>query len=870
MHTKTSKAVLSPLADAVSTLIVIVSEAETEGSPMPDLSALGANVEAQIANLVKVGQSIQSMPSSDEQLKREMPVACDDVTTSAQRLVTATKDLVDDPYSPTGRSGLLDAVKGILGGTTQVLNCVDDAEVRKILFRCQALREHLNVIEAGVDPQDRTAVTSYINRLQQTSQNIVALAQATNKRVTELLYPVLQLRLKKAVNVLVKESPLLLGACKLLLMHAKDAEGVKRNCARFYEAIEEIETVLKYTTEEEGLALESLSLVGNEKRALVQEHIPAIVRALSSGQPHEVKVAIAEHAKAQKAVIMNTEDMLQGQRDPVLKQQIQDLLSEVAQAQTFVDEVVREYEREPTDPEKQRAIRHAVDHLLGRTDALQCALNRALVGQAVSAIANLADRNQPGTAVNRLDHAARNGDTDALKPALEDFRAQAEELEEIANAAIDLVAVANPHLAQELLIMRNRVRGLAEAYEHAAVTLANNPNDAAVQEHYKQIASVWEECIDELQKNLTGQEGVFKAHELVTGTKQTLGHHAAALQKAVQNRDADGARQETALVYAAAKQLLSIAKAEAANTDDAIYRQELEVEIRQVEQFLPNLTSAAQQIFEGDEDVAFDAAAAFGAVVGNLASQLGGLTSAIRKFKGGAPETLTLPVAPPPEATPKSPEIKEPIPPLDQQIDAIAEQLGDIVVVEEEKPMLLTEDEARTSPLKAAGQELKVEASNWTARENSIVHAANTMSQALLDLASYHHTLRLNRDPGAKKQFIAAAQEIMGESNNVAKASRPLVDLCTDRRLKAQLLGTLDRIQTLGQQFKIVAAVKASAPTDTDKDAQLVACANNLMSGVKGCLRDCESASLRISEDKLKDIGVKFRRQVYRAKQFGA
>lgn len=78
MHTNTSKAVLTPLADAVSTLIIIVSNAETEGTPLPNLSHLAEGVEVQIGNLVNVGKKIEAQPSADKQLKADMPKACSD------------------------------------------------------------------------------------------------------------------------------------------------------------------------------------------------------------------------------------------------------------------------------------------------------------------------------------------------------------------------------------------------------------------------------------------------------------------------------------------------------------------------------------------------------------------------------------------------------------------------------------------------------------------------------------------------------------------------------------------------------------------------------------------------------------------------
>jgi hypothetical protein len=76
MHTRTSKQVLAPLADAVSALIVIISESEVSQTPTPDLTQLAKAVDTQIQNLVVVAKKIAAQPSSDENLQKEMPIAC--------------------------------------------------------------------------------------------------------------------------------------------------------------------------------------------------------------------------------------------------------------------------------------------------------------------------------------------------------------------------------------------------------------------------------------------------------------------------------------------------------------------------------------------------------------------------------------------------------------------------------------------------------------------------------------------------------------------------------------------------------------------------------------------------------------------------
>lgn len=77
MHTVTSKLILTPLAEAVFQLILIISDSEINETAIPDLSQLAKVVDSQIVNLVAIGTKIQNQQNADEKLKTEMPTACD-------------------------------------------------------------------------------------------------------------------------------------------------------------------------------------------------------------------------------------------------------------------------------------------------------------------------------------------------------------------------------------------------------------------------------------------------------------------------------------------------------------------------------------------------------------------------------------------------------------------------------------------------------------------------------------------------------------------------------------------------------------------------------------------------------------------------
>ncbi|KAI8593742.1 Vinculin/alpha-catenin [Geranomyces variabilis] len=908
MHTTTSKAVLTPLADAVSALIVIVSDAETDSTAMPNLSPLARGVEGQIANLVNVGKKIEAQPSADAVLQRDMPKACADVTKSAALLVSATDALVVDPYSPTGRADLLHAVKGILSGTTQVLNVFDDAEVRKILNACSILRTHLSTIAAG--PVNSSEIQAFVQVIAQASQTIVVLAQLTNKRVAELLFLVLQTRLKAAITLLTKESPVLIGACKLGLTQPAN-ESAKTNradtCARLVEAVKEIEVVVQFTTEDEGLAIEGTSDVGKVRKAMAEELAPKVLRAIASEKLQEIQKAVENQAKATEMLVHHAQEFGENVRDSVQRAQIQELCTELSSTQKSLDDTALAA-TDPSTPSDQAAasakLRAQATRVAGRAEALHTALTRAVISDAGSVFGNLSTLTARGTVVNRVHVAASTGKFAALADDLEVFGSEARRLEVVVSAAIDSVVVSNPQAAQELRIARDRTKGLSVAFGGAARLLVANPQDEAALAHYRAVSGAWEDSVKELQKMMIGQEGVFKAEELISGTKSGFEHHARSLAGVAAEGNVVASHEHAALLVTSANQFIAVAQREVENTDDEAYKASLEVKIHEIQTGIPDFLQSAQLVLDSYASSSLDAARELSAVVGGLAQQLAGLGDVIRLYKGGALDSLTEPPSQPPNwqvsglhsdgdasqadaAGEGKDDGSDKLPPSTEEaseaksaavdakpakptitIETLTEELKDCVIVEEEKPMLLSEEEAAASPIKAAAQELKVVASNWSSAENPIVAAVASMSASLGDLGLLHVDMRKRTTPALKKAFIASAQQITAESVAVCKSSKALVGVCKDKRLTKQLLATIDRIETLGLQLKIVAAVKASTPEDRDQDALLVQCANNMMSSVKAALLDSESASLRVTPEALEAIGVRFRRQVHRAKQY--
>jgi NAD(P)-dependent dehydrogenase (short-subunit alcohol dehydrogenase family) len=78
MLTLTTQQVLEPIADTISRLILLYSNAEIANSPLPDLTNVAISVDEQVESLINVGKEAMIHKSADEILKDQMPKACNE------------------------------------------------------------------------------------------------------------------------------------------------------------------------------------------------------------------------------------------------------------------------------------------------------------------------------------------------------------------------------------------------------------------------------------------------------------------------------------------------------------------------------------------------------------------------------------------------------------------------------------------------------------------------------------------------------------------------------------------------------------------------------------------------------------------------
>uniref|UniRef100_T1J8S2 Vinculin n=1 Tax=Strigamia maritima TaxID=126957 RepID=T1J8S2_STRMM len=250
-HTKTIESILEPVAQQVDRLIILHEEAE-DGNAMPDLERPVQAVSKAVANLVKVGR--ETISSSDDAiLKQDMPAALHRVESASKFLEEASSMLKADPYSGPARKKLIEGARGILQGTSALLLCFDESEVRKIIRECKKVLDYLAVAEVIETMED---LVQFVKDLSPCLTKVSRDVDAREKELTHQVHREILVRCLEQVKTL---APILICSMKIFIqIIVKGGKGEAEAAAnrnyleqRMTDEINEIVRVLQLTTYDE-------------------------------------------------------------------------------------------------------------------------------------------------------------------------------------------------------------------------------------------------------------------------------------------------------------------------------------------------------------------------------------------------------------------------------------------------------------------------------------------------------------------------------------------------------------------------------------------------------------------------------------------
>ncbi|XP_049847129.1 vinculin isoform X1 [Schistocerca gregaria] len=268
-HTKTIESILEPVAQQVSRLVILHEEAE-DGNPMPDLERPVMAVSRAVANLVKVGR--ETINSSDDPiLKQDMPAALMRVEGASKLLEEASAMLKQDPLSGSARKKLIEGSRGILQGTSALLLCFDESEVRKIIRECKRVLDYLAVAEVIETMED------LVQFLKDLSPCLSKVSREVGGREKELTHQVHREILIRCLDQVKTLAPILICSMKIFIhiiaQGGKGAEEAAENrnylAQRMTDEINEIIRVLQLTTyDEEEWDADNLTVMKKAQNAI--------------------------------------------------------------------------------------------------------------------------------------------------------------------------------------------------------------------------------------------------------------------------------------------------------------------------------------------------------------------------------------------------------------------------------------------------------------------------------------------------------------------------------------------------------------------------------------------------------------------------
>lgn len=823
MLTKTTKLVLAPLADAVAQFVAISTEARTKQHGFPNVVPLSTAVSEQIANLVQVARGIPG----DTTLKQELDNAIERVTKSSSDLLVGATSLARSPRLDTARVKVLESIQGILSGTTAVLQAVDDCNIRKIMQSILHLSAGVQTLKRPLKIEER------IEWMQRVAQASVLTAQLVTKRVPEMLDWSIQNRLKAVLNGLRQDSPLLMSISKFIMNEGLSGYGkvvLEETCVRFDHICKEMEDII-VTGYGDDLNEKQVSTFEDYFKAISNKHGPLLIEHIFTDAQVDVTfnylLAINEllkHVDGLSPLVVERKS-----KTPILE-----AISKVKSHYAMIEKIIKDDCRSQSNEAKSQ-LAHEVRVMNRALTALEKALNLGLIIEFGKLFSDFSLIENSASVLKSLQESAKLGEKEKLMQTIIPlFDFEYTRFKTILVLAKARVSKTNPQLAQSIVLVNQRLEHLLPAMASCSILVACYSKDENANEIIDSIITAWQGEVNALKDYILIQEGVFTAQELIQGSGFAMKIHTEEFIISSGLKDKRKTKDNLTLVMSAANLYRSQVDAEIIKTNDNVYHEKLSKISESLNTDMPRLKEKADRVLvSGEDDLP--------------------LTTLVRKY--GDAVFYAQGVLNQPEESSELESTK-----LDIDVSNATLAMENLVIQSNEQPVLLSQEEAIANPIKAAGQELKVQASEWVADNNSIVSTIDELSTTMLQFSATHDEMELEPTTEKKSIFMMHAQNICSSVKHIAKASLSVIESCTDARLKIRLSKELDHLNSLAQQFKILSAVKVSSD-GADKDAQMIICAKNITRCGKTVLIDCHGASLRSKDDKVRNL---FREAMYK------
>ena len=765
-------------------------------------------------------------------------------------LLTASQTLKIDGRSKTGRQELIKACQLILEGTTKMLDVYDDSEVRKIVKMCDNAIQSTQQLKSIKDPN--TLVTHFTS----SNQAMIDLVAVAGKRTEEIIYAALKNRLKDATDELASQSKLIVSACQVVLQnptneHASQARAAC--CDTIIQCSNEIKTVVQIREWSEQSRKDN-NHVDPSPQVAIQHNLAGVMAAVQGNNAFALDRHLGALNESTTKFNKSSASVAKSTRQEAPAKELDAKLKELEQVKTEIKSAAKTAIAEPANLTKQESLYKLLQKEAGLAESIDDLSKKIVTADLRDAAVQTKDHKAEGTAINKFYTAAKKGDTKALSVATAEFKNEGDRLNE---TLVHTAAILSPdeETAGTIDQTRKDIKGLMSQVVATGSAVAVNSKDPTLTQHLDNVVQAWENKVGKIESVVHNNEKIVPTHDVVSSD-------AMALESRYNNLSVpsiDSGAMEKALmgVVATIDRLSVTAQREIDNTSDPVYKSKLTTQLGVLKGCHSNAYRLHQQLKANPNDNKVINARARSTsrpppVI--IPSPVLRTTGLLRDDNGkpisrAGSHTSVLGV--------NSGNPGGALPPVIEIING-----EEVEVIDDQPPEELSPEEAQENPIRAAANALKITASKYSAYNNPMVEVSRLMARKMESVSSLYKT----NTSQSKQDLMSNAKSLHSDVSHLVKNAHKMLERCSDKTLQNQIMQSIERMETLSTQLRIVTAVKIAEARDTDSEKQLVLCSQSLMAAVNTALKACEVASLRqmTTAANATTAAIKFRKTLYK------
>lgn len=453
----------------------------------------------------------------------------------------------------------------------------------------------------------------------------------------------------------------------------------------------------------------------------------------------------------------------------------------------------------------------------------------------------------------------------------------------------------NKRLAESITTTSDRMESQTPQLINAGQIRFNHAENKSAHENFTQMRDQYENVIIKL-RNLIDE--TIDSAAFVRASEDAIRRHTQLCEMAISTRQVQSMVDNAASIARLANRVLMVAKQETNNSEDANFIARVDAATRRLQELMPNMVSHAKDVATSISDIRnhgqwrtcnqklIDAVVEIGKALGP--SDIGDLTRMTQETSRNLKHTTTTTTTTTtidrdnlygsssndyPQGTPSrsSGYRSEPSPRTSAISPPSIPSKYNQPVNQSQPPYQpssghhhpgaggeATDDEfddrfptlQPNQPIMMAAHDLHQEVRQWSSKENEIIAAAKKIALLMARLSQL-----VRGESGTKKDLISCAKAIAEASQEVTRLAKEQAKLCTDRKMRTDILQVCERIPTMGTQLRILSTVKATmlgvqgSQEDQEAMDMIVGNAQNLMQSIKETVRACEAASIKIRTD---------------------